>query len=137
MKPLTNEEENVENQPPTSPKRAIPTPTAIPLATPQSVAPPKAKKRIANNAQPSIDSAIDEVNKLLAKDNEDDEAHSVGMAIAAKLRKFDEPKFALARKEIENLLYRIQYPSEFANNQSFSSNYPTFFNDYQPTYTHL
>ena len=60
------------------------------------------------------DLVLDSIDKQLDKDVVADEAHQFGMSVAAKMRKFSDYQFAIARRDIELVLFNAQYGSPAA-----------------------
>lgn len=101
-------------------------------ATPVSAA-PKKKKRL-----DPIDSELKKVDELL-DDDHSDEAALFGNSLAAKLRKFNPYQFALARRDIEKLLFDIEFGSSQYEQRNQRGPSPTnnFNDEHFTTYTEM
>ena len=104
-----------------SPKPCTPTPPPVPEspqmspivpssaeATPVTTNKGKGKKRTADEAETEdIDNQLATINNHISNMTSD-EAALFGHSIAAKMRKYTPYKFALARRQIENLLFDLE-----------------------------
>ena len=94
----------------------------------------KGKKRTADEAETEdIDNQLATINNHISNMTSD-EAALFGHSIADKMRKYSPFKFALARRQIENLLFDLEYGSQHTQPQpSVSNTAPAW----DPTWTTL
>ena len=120
-----------------SPKPCTPTPPPVPESPQMSPIVPssaeatpvrvttnkgKGKKRTADEAETEdIDNQLATINNHISNMTSD-EAALFGHSIAAKMRKYSSFKFALARRQIEKLLFDLEYGSQHTQLQPTVSN---------------
>ena len=108
----------IKSSPSLSP--ATPDHQSVPKAAHKPSTSAKRKLNINKTLNQSIDNEIKKIDNALAKQEEHDEAFYIGMSIAAKIRKYDEYQLALFRREIENVMFNIQFNNGNSHTNMFN-----------------
>ena len=108
----------------------VPTPTLSESSTSTSICTRKSERK--KRKLDDVDKALLDIDQQIkqCQDLDDDEAGLYGKSIAAKLRSFSPYQFALARRNIENILFDIQYTG---NTNETQLQQPTSYTNQQPT----